>query len=83
MADLEKSEIHIPYDLVIPFLAIYSQISGSQLRTILLSRRHLAKSGDGFWLSKLKGATGISWVEAWDAAKHPICTDSKELSDPK
>ena len=47
-------------------------------------RAHLADL-QTFWLSRvLGGATGISWVEARDAAKHPAYTDSPTMGkDPK
>ena len=46
-------------------------------------RGHLAKSGDGFWLSKLKGATGISWVKTKDATLHRVAPTAKDDLDPK
>ena len=39
---------------------------------LCLPQGHLAMFGDLFWLTHWEGgATGIWWVEAWDATSHP------------
>ena len=43
-------------------------LSGSRVRGTVGG--HLVMSGEGFWLSRVGGATGIWWVEARDAVKH-------------
>lgn len=50
----------------------FPQSNGSAKGANLVPRRHLAMSGDTFWLLQAgKLPVVIPWVEVWDAAKQP------------